>query len=90
MHRGLSVKRWDGSARIMSGWDSLRKVSRQQSMLVSMSIQKQDNHTDMIRTRNYGTRTATVLYTCTKKAGRKGVLLSRSPSHVSSPPSARL
>lgn len=31
MHRGLSVKRWDGSARIMSGWDSLRKVSRRQS-----------------------------------------------------------
>ncbi|KAI7774332.1 hypothetical protein LA080_008891 [Diaporthe eres] len=25
MQRGLSVKRWDGSARIMSGWDSLRK-----------------------------------------------------------------
>ncbi|KAK2604166.1 hypothetical protein N8I77_007117 [Diaporthe amygdali] len=25
MDRGLNVKRWDGSARIMSGWDSLRK-----------------------------------------------------------------
>ncbi|KAG8166120.1 hypothetical protein KVR01_004672 [Diaporthe batatas] len=25
MQRGFSVKRWDGSARIMSGWDNLRK-----------------------------------------------------------------
>lgn len=87
MQRGLSVKRWDGSARIMSGWDSLRKVSPQQLYL--LNFQHQDRHADRSRTRNYGTRMATASYTCMRRAGRKGGPPLRSPSHVSCLPSAR-
>jgi hypothetical protein len=59
-------------------------------MLVFLSIQTQHKHADRIRTRNCGTRTATVSFTCTRKAGRNGVPPSRSLSHAFLLPNARL
>lgn len=57
-------------------------------MLVFLSIEKQTKYANRSRTRNFGTKTVTVLYICMRKAGRKGGPPSRSPSHVFSLPNA--